>query len=133
MGGKGFSANRNMSALKGAQLRADGFKAVCPDTYSSKDIGPAKISGHDAYIEWAGCGSAKFGGGVHSESSLIVSILGKEDHYLVQWAERGPASSQPIVYDEAKWQDRLKMLNPIKICPSVPGENEPYPSCVNQK
>jgi hypothetical protein len=133
MGGKGFSANPNMSALKGAQLRADGFKAVCPDTYSSKEISLAKVSGHDAYIEWVSCGSAKFGGGVHSESSLIVSIQGKDDNYLIQWAERGPASSQPIAYDEAKWGDRLKMLNPIKICPLVPGEHEPYPSCVNQK
>jgi hypothetical protein len=52
---------------------------------------------------------------------------------IIQWAERGPASSQPIVYDDAKWKDRLKRLIPIKICPLVPGEQEPYPSCVNQK
>jgi len=133
IGNKGFSAYPNMSALKGAQLRADGFKALCPDTYSSKQISLAKVNGHDAYIEWAGCGSVKYGGGAHSESSLIVSIQGKDDNYIIQWAERGTASSQPIAYDEAKWKDRLKKLIPVKICPLVPGEREPYPSCVNQK
>jgi hypothetical protein len=132
-GNKGFSAYPNMSALKGAQLRADVFKGLCPDTYSSKQISLAKVSGHDAYIEWAGCGSVKYSGGVRSESSLIVSIQGKDDNYIIQWAERGSASSQPIVYDETKWKDRLKKLIPIKICPLVPGEHEPYPSCVNQK
>ena len=133
IGNKGFSAYPNMSALKGAQLRADGFKGLCPDTYSSKEISSAKVNGHDAFIEWAGCGSMKYGGSVHSESSLIVSIQGKDDNYLIQWAERGPASSQPIAYDEAKWKGRLKELIPIKICPLVPGEREPYLSCVNQK
>jgi hypothetical protein len=133
MGEKGFSANPNMSALKGAQLRADSFKAACPDTYSSKEISKAVVNGHDAYIEWASCGSMKYGGGVHSESTMIVSIQGKDDNYLIQWAERGTASSQTIVYDEAKWKNRLKKLIPIKICPLVPGEKEPYPSCVNQK
>jgi hypothetical protein len=133
IGNRGFSAYPNMSALKGAQLRADGFKGACPDTYSSREISLAKVNGHDAYIEWAGCGSVKYSGGVRSESSLIVSIQGKEDNYLIQWGERGPASSQPIVYDKAKWEDRLKKLIPIKICPLVPGEHEPYSSCVNQK
>jgi hypothetical protein len=133
IGVKDYSALPNMTALKSAQLLANGWKIICSDTYSSKEIGPAKVSGHDAYIEWASCGTLKLDGGVHSESFLMVSILGKEDRYTIQWEERGPASSHPIVYDEAKWKDRLKELIPIKICPLVPGEHEPYSSCVNQK
>jgi len=133
IGVKGYSSLPNMTALKSAQLMANGYKVICSDTFSFKEIGPAKVGGHDAYIEWASCGSLKIDGGAHSESFLMVSILGKEDRYLIQWEERGPASSQPLVYDDAKWKDRLKELIPIKICPPVPGEQEPYPSCVNQK
>jgi hypothetical protein len=64
---------------------------------------------------------------------VMVSVKGSNDYYTVQWAQRGPASAQPIDLSDAKWTDRLKTLNPIQICARVPGEAPPYPSCVDQK
>ncbi|MEI7430007.1 MAG: hypothetical protein WCL27_06085 [Betaproteobacteria bacterium] len=67
---------------------------------------------------------------MHSESMLLIVIKGESDYYTVQWAERGDASTTPIKLDEAKWTDRFKRLAPIKLCPIIPGERAPYPSCV---
>jgi len=97
------------------------WSQMVTDTFSSQAIGPAKISGHDAYVAWASCGTVKPDGSgprgedTHSESALIVTIHGMNDYYTVQWAERGPVSSQPLVFDSAKWADRLPKLNPIKL------------------
>ena len=33
---------------------------------------------------------------------------------------------------EAKWQARLRQLQPIRICPIQPGERAPYPSCASK-
>jgi hypothetical protein len=120
-GEKGLSANQNLDEIKFSYGMVSGFKGVCPDTFSSQAIGPAKISGHDAYVAWASCGTVKPDGSgprgedTHSESALIVTIHGMNDYYTVQWAERGPVSSQPLVFDSAKWADRLPKLNPIKL------------------
>jgi hypothetical protein len=109
------------------------FKASCPDTFAAKEIGATKISGYDAFTALIGCGTTRFGGNEHSETALVVAVKGSQDYYTFQWAERGPARSQPIDLGDAKWQDRLKKLTPIKICARVPGEAAPYPSCVEQK
>ncbi len=63
----------------------------------------------------------------------MIAIKGAADYYSIQWAERGPASAKPIAPDDARWGDRFKQLSPIKLCPLVPGEAAPYPSCVEQK
>jgi hypothetical protein len=52
-------------------------------------------------------------------------------YYTLQWAERGPAAGK-IAIDEAKWQARLRQLQPIRLCPILPGEHAPYPSCVSK-
>ena len=61
---------------------------------------------------------------------LIIAIKGERDYYTIQWAERSGASTTPIQFDEKKWMERLKRLTPVKLCPIVPGETAPYPSCV---
>ena len=132
-GAKGLAANPNLSAQSFVERIAGGFKRACPDTFSAKGLGALKISGQDAYIALAGCGTVQLRANKHGESALLIGIKGSADYYSIQWAERGPASSQPLVQDEAKWQDRFKKLNPIKVCPRVPGEAAPYPSCVGQK
>lgn len=132
-GGKGLAANPKLTP----QLYIEGFegnmRGMCPDTFASKEIGQTTISGHDAYLAWLSCGAVKSGTWTQSQSFIVVAIKGTNDLYRILWTERGPASSQPIVFDEVKWGDRLKKLNPIRICAEIPGEAAPYPSCTDQK
>ncbi|MGH6710628.1 MAG: hypothetical protein ACREEK_16835 [Bradyrhizobium sp.] len=44
---------------------------------------------------------------------------------------RGPTAAQSAI-DEGKWLARLGQLQPIRLCPIVPGEPAPYPSCVSK-
>jgi hypothetical protein len=133
-GAKGLAANANASPQLFSAKLAGRFKAACPDTFSAKEIGATKISGHDAFVALTACGSVQYGGGdKHSETLLHVAVKGSDDYYTFQWAERGPVTNQPMNLDDAKWQDRLNKLGPIKICDRVPGEAAPYPSCLGQK
>ena len=133
IGAQGNADNQNATARSRLDLIANVFRHACPDTYAAKPLGSTTISGHEAYVAWIGCGSTTRGGTAHSESNLIVSIKGTADYYTVQWAESGPASSQPLAFEWAKWGDRLEKLTPMKVCPRVPGESVPYPSCLKQK
>jgi hypothetical protein len=132
-GAKGLAANPNASPQLFLTKMAELFKAACPDTFSVKEVGATKISGYDAFTTLIGCGTARSRGNERSESVVILAVKGSDDYYTFQWAERGPVQNQPINLNDAKWQDRLKKLNPIKICARVPGEAAPYPSCVEQK
>jgi hypothetical protein len=132
-GTKGLAANSNVTPQELAGRIATGFKRACPDTFSAKGLGSLKISGQDAFVAWVGCGVAQPAGGQHSESALVLALKGGENYYTIQWAERGPASNTPIVFDEAKWTSRFKQLNPIEICALIPAEPAPYPSCTTKK
>lgn len=66
------------------------------------------------------------------QSLTPLAVKGQSDYYTIQWAERGAASKSPIKVDDAKWQGRLNQLAPIKLCPVIPGEAAPYPSCVGR-
>jgi hypothetical protein len=132
-GAKGLAANPRVTAQSFLEQIAGGFKNACPDTFSAKGLGALKISGRDAFIVVAGCGTVSSDGSAHSESTLLIAIKGAADYYTIQWAERGPASPRPMTFEEAMWKDRFNRLSPIKLCPIKPGEAPPYPSCMNQK
>jgi hypothetical protein len=132
-GTKGLSANPALTPQIAVERIANHFKGACPDTFSATGIGPAKISCHDAYELWASCGTVKSGENAHSESALLVSIKGVDDYYTIQWAERGPASSSPLVFDKTTWMDKLKRLAPITIAPIAPGAPGADSSCADQK
>jgi hypothetical protein len=132
-GAKGLAADPNLTPQAFAESIVGGFKRVCPDSFSAKALGATKISGQDAFVALAGCGSVQSGAGRHSEAVLLISIKGSADYYTIQWAERGVEMNSPVALDEPKWTDRLKQLNPIRICARIPGEPAPYPSCVNRK
>jgi len=131
MGAAAANPSSNPQAL--LERMATAFKRSCPDTFSAKAIGPTKISGHDAFIALTGCGTSQSTGGqATSEAALLIAIKGSNDYYTIQWAERGAPLSRPIDFSDNKWQERLKVLTPIKICPRVPGEKAPFPSCTNR-
>ena len=130
-GAKGLVANPKLSPEAFAASIAGGFKSACPDTFVAKGVGPAKFGDQDGYVALASCGSVVSAPDKHSETALVVAVKGSADYYTLQWAERAPASGKPVI-DEAKWLERLRQLQPIRLCPIVPGETAPYPSCANK-
>ena len=131
-GAKGLASNPNVSPQAFANKMAGGFKNACPASFSGAALGAFKLGAHDAFGAVISCGIANPAGEPYSESMLLIVIKGQSDYYTIQWAERGAASKLPIKMDDAKWQGRLKQLAPIKLCPVVPGEAAPYPSCVEK-
>ena len=129
-GAKGLVANPKLTPEAFAASIAGGFKSACPDTFVAKGVGPATFGDQDAYVALASCGSVEAAPDKHSETALVVAVKGSADYYTLQWAERTPASGKPVI-DEAKWLERLRQLQPIRLCPIVPGEAAPYPSCVS--
>jgi hypothetical protein len=132
-GAKGLAANPNVTPQSVAGGIATGFQRACPSTFFAKGLGALKISGQDAFVALASCGTAPSGPDKHSETAMVIAIKGAADYYTIQWAQRGAASDRALAPDEALWADRFKQLNPIKVCTPVPGEAAPYPSCINQK
>lgn len=131
-GAKGLASNLNLTPARFAGGIAGGFRRVCPDSYGATGLGQLRFGNHDAFAAFISCGVANPTGEPYSESLLLIVIKGENDYYTIQWAERGDASKTPIKFDEAKWLERLKGLAPIKLCPIVPGETAPYPSCMGR-
>lgn len=132
-GAKGLAANPNVAPIGVAQALAGGFQSSCPDTFVAKPLGGTKYGSFDAFLALVSCGSVKSGAPPRSESALVIAIKGAQDIYTIQWAERGAASATALQIDDARWLERYKRVGPIRLCPIVPGEAAPYPSCVNQK
>jgi hypothetical protein len=111
-----------------ARMTAD-FQRNCPDTFSSAAPGSQKVDGYDAYEVIVSCGRVQSDKQSHSDSAIMLSVRGANDYYTLQWTERGRDSTQPLSIDVAYWTRQLARLNPIRLCPIVPGEAAPYPSC----
>ena len=131
-GAKGLAGNAKVTPESFAASIAGGFKKACPDTFVAKQFGAAKFGDQDGFVAVAGCGRVETSADKHAETALIVAVKGSADYYTIQWAERTPSSADKPAIDDAKWQERLGKLKPIRFCPIVPGEPAPYPSCVNK-
>jgi hypothetical protein len=129
-GAQGAAGNPQVTPEKFAVTMAAGFKKACPDTFAVKPFGAVKFGDQDGFIAVVGCGRIETAPDKHGETALIIAVKGSADYYTIQWAERAPSSADKPAIDEAKWQDRLNKLQPIRFCPIVPGETMPYPSCV---
>jgi len=130
-GVKGLAGNPKVSPENVAGSIAGGFKAACPDSFTATGFGATKFGDQDAYVAMASCGRVESSADKHSETALVVTVKGSADYYTLQWAERGPSAGKGAI-DEAKWQARLRQLQPIRLCPILPGERAPYPSCVSK-
>lgn len=130
-GAKGLSSNPDLTPKRFANGMAGGFKHDCPDSFSATNFGEMKIGINDAFAAVLSCGIAS-PTEPYSESMLLIVVKGENDYYTIQWAERGDASETPIKFDYVKWANRIVKLAPIKLCPIVPGEQAPYPSCLNR-
>jgi hypothetical protein len=110
---------------------AQGFRRKCPFSFNTLPLNDSVIGGSEAAVAVVSCGITPAKGAEnHSESALIAVIKGQADYYTVQWAERAAPSSTPAAIDGKKWTERFNALKPIKLCPIIPGEKMPFPSCV---
>lgn len=129
-GVKGLAANPEATLIGFVQDMALLYRDACPDSFMGKKLGEFTLNGHDALASVISCGSVKDAGGARSESALVIVIKGQRDYYTLQWAERGKASRGGLPLDSDKWTERLRQLGPLALCPRVPGEAAPYPSCL---
>ncbi len=131
-GAQGTAGNPQVTPEKFAVSMAAGFKKARPDTFAVKPFGAVKFGDQDGFVAVVGCGRIETAADKHGETALIIAVKGSADYYTIQWAERAPSSADKPAIDEAKWQERLGKLKPIRFCPIVPGEAMPYTSCVGK-
>lgn len=127
-GAKGAASTPGVSPQSFAASIAGGFKAACPGTFAVKGLGATQFGDRDGFVVVAGCGRVEGSPDKHSETALIAVVKGSSDYYTLQWAERSAPVDTPAI-DDAKWQQRIRLLQPIRLCPIIPGEAAPYPSC----
>ena len=130
-GEKGMTLTPGSSPEIFAGSIAGGFKSACPDSFAARPFGAINFGRFEGFVAVVGCGRIDSGPTRHSETALLITLKGATDYYTIQWAERGPEADEPPVNDE-RWQVRLRDLSPIDLCPIMPGEAAPYPSCVNK-
>lgn len=134
---RGLTANPAVTPGKVVAGMGGGFSRACPGTFAARAIGDFRTAGdqpQDGFMAVFSCGSVTTDKtGPHSETAIIAGIKGSEDYYTLQWAERGFPSSTPLSIDGDAWQAKFARLAPVILCPIIPGEAAPYPSCANQK
>ena len=136
-----ITGKEGAASLPGAtpQRLAEGaaglLRAACPDSFAAASFGPVRTGGHDGFATVLSCGtlSASASSGARSETSLLVTVKGDTEMYMLQWTERGAPSKGPLPIDAARWQDRLVRLSPIRLCAIVRGEAPPFPSCTTPR
>ncbi len=129
-----LSGHRGLGAAGPAALAAaiaDGFAASCPGSFAGRALGPVEVAGADgAEALWLGCGALP--SPARSEASLILVVRGGADAFTVQWAERAGPLDGPPAFDAGLWEARLgRLAAGARLCPPVPGEGPPYPSCAD--
>ncbi|MBR1088153.1 hypothetical protein JQ621_11830 [Bradyrhizobium manausense] len=130
-GEKGMTLTPASSPEMFAGTIASGFRSACPDSFAARPLGATHFGRFEGFVAVIGCGRIDSGPTRHSETALLITLKGASDYYTIQWAERGPESDEPPVND-ISWQARLRDLSPIDLCPIMPGEAAPYPSCVDK-
>jgi hypothetical protein len=131
-GNKGAGGNPALTPQRFLEHIASGFQRACPASFAAQSFGSLRIGAHDAFAAVMGCGSVA-SGTPRSEIAVVLAIRGAADYYTIQWAERGPPTQKAPVLDQTKWIARLKQFDPVKLCPRIPNEPAPYPSCIKQK
>ena len=127
---KGLASNPDANPRVLAETIAGGFHRACPETFTVNPFGDAKVAGFSGFVAVMRCGSIADGASTHSETAIVLTLKGTSDYYTMQWAERGPVATDDLASENSKWLDRLRQLSPIRLCPIVPGERAPYPSCL---
>ena len=131
-GTRGLATNPNATPQAMLALMSADFQRNCPDNFSTAAPGPQKVDGYDAYEVIVSCGRVQSGKESYGESAIMLTVKGSNDYYTLQWTERGHDSAETRSIDVGYWTKQLARLNPIRLCPIVPGEGAPYSSCARR-
>ena len=131
-GAKGMAiGDEPTDALGFAEFMAGSYFQACPNSMEAETLdAPAVPGARDVFAGYLSCGT--MGAADMSESMVFLVLVGSEDIYTLQWAERGAASATFIAFPGGVWMDRLAQLQAsAKLCDIVAGEAPPYPSCID--
>jgi hypothetical protein len=131
-GVKDLAANPNATPRAFVSSLANGFKNHCPDTFATAEIGAQQIGAHTGFAIVVSCGHVQSGSQAFSETAVMLAVKGSNDIYSIEWARRGSASSAAPKLDASYWSKQLERLQPVRLCPIVPGEAAPFPSCAER-
>jgi len=125
----GIRGGTKLTPLEFARQIFIGYEQACPDSLGATNLPLPTIAGaRDVYAGHVYCGTVN--GQMYSEQMLIFVLIGEQDVYTLQWAQRGPPSDRTIPFDATQWTDRYNLLSgQLALCLPVPGEAAPYPSC----
>ena len=126
---RNLAANPRATPQAMAMSMMSVYRMVCPQTYSSADLGEFNIEGGSAVAHVHGCGALVKNGQIFGEMALILIVRGPQDIYTIQLARRMQPSEKPPVIDEIFWKHRLAELRPIRFCTPVSGEGSPLTRC----
>jgi len=129
-GTKDLASNQNATPRVLVSALANGVRSHCPDTFASTDLGPQMLGEYQGYAVITSCGHLGSGAEAYSETAIVLAFKGSADYYSIQWARRGADSKRALTLDSSYWSKQFERLRPIRLCPIVPGESAPYPSCV---
>jgi hypothetical protein len=112
-----------------ARFIAGNYLNACPDSFTATELTDVAVPGAVAvFSAYVSCGRVAATG--QSEAMVFLAIIGTDDAYSLQWAERGPAQDSALPLDPARWMERWQALaDSVMLCPPVAGEGPPYPSC----
>lgn len=131
-GAKGMAmGDEPTTALGFAEFMGESYFQACPNSIEAETLDvPAVPGAREVFAGYLSCGT--IGGTDMSESMVFLVLVGAEDIYTLQWAERGAASATFIAFEGGVWLDRLALLQSrAMVCDIVPGEEPPYPSCTD--
>ena len=113
----------------GLEEIARGYKAACaaPITFEAFNDAPPPGS-EDGVLAHVGCAELRQTG--RSEQMMFWVAVRAGDLYTLQWAERGP-TMESLAFDPPHWFDRFDVLGQMALCAPQPGEEAPYPSCLD--
>jgi hypothetical protein len=104
----------DQAVLAMANHLAEGYGNACPGSFAAEDLGAPAVTGAEAvFAAWLGCGQVGDSG--QSEAMVVLVLAAGGTVYTFQWAERGPASAGPIVFDMNHWLPRLDALMTIRL------------------
>lgn len=110
--GEGSGQTPDQAVLAMANHLAEGYGNACPGNFAAQDLGAPAVTGAEAvFAAWLGCGQVGDSG--QSEAMVVLVLAAGGTVYTFQWAERGPASAGPLVFDMNHWLPRLDALMTI--------------------
>lgn len=125
--------NAGMSAKEivdwGLEEMARGYEAGCahPVTFEAFNDAPPP-GAEDAVLAYVGCAELRQTG--QSEQMMFWLAVREGDLFTLQWAERGTAV-EALAFDPPHWFARFDLLKAMSLCGPAPGEEAPYPSCLD--